>query len=337
MNEHVALKTEHVVRLSSLMNYLITGGYGFIGSNYINHLARLGKASIVNIDCLNYCADISNVVPFENHVFIHKRLQDFSTKELVDILETFKITHVVHFAAQSHVDTSFVDTGLFVQDNILATHALLEACVLYNALEKFIYISTDEVYGDTTLDKDDTCKTEKSAFYPTNPYAATKAAAEMLAKSYYYSFKLPVIITRSNNVYGENQYHEKLVPKFIKAILNGERCTIHGDGQYKRTWVHACDFALAIDCVIEKGDIGEVYNIGTHDEFSVLEIAQMILECTGNIGTEHLYVKDRVFNDKRYHISFDKLERLGWKQTIPFKQGLQQLVDVMGTRHLKKK
>lgn len=308
------------------MNILVTGGYGFIGSHFINYtMQKFPDCMIVNIDCMNYCANKNNVWSRDDprYVYINSDLQD---KEFVQrVLKQYSISHVVHFAAQTHVDTSFVNTDLFIRDNIVATHVLLEACTNYDKLLCFMYISTDEVYGDSVVN----VWSETSPLTPTNPYAATKASAEMLATSYYHSFKLPVIVTRSNNIYGPNQYSEKLIPKFIKLLKDDKKCTVHGSGHYRRSFVHVLDLCNALWIIIEKGSIGQIYNIGSDDEFSVLQIAQLLVKLVRsdeNFRNYIEFVNDRPFNDTRYHITCDKIKALGWRPLIPFDRGIKELI-----------
>jgi dTDP-glucose 4,6-dehydratase/UDP-glucose 4,6-dehydratase len=301
--------------------YLITGGYGFIGSNYINYIHEHDpNAFIVNIDKLDYCANKTNVKCRDDpskYVFIHKSICDkFS---ILNILNEHKITHLIHFAAQSHVDNSFEKALDYTMDNVYGTHCLLEASKLYGKLYLFLHFSTDEVYGESI--NDDKFH-EQSILCPTNPYSATKAGAEMLVNSYMFSFKLPCIITRCNNVYGPNQYKEKLIPKFFYLLDNGKNLTIHGDGMSLRSFIHVYDVCTAIDLIIEKGVISEIYNIGSNDEneMTVMDVAKCI--CTYYKNGKYIrkldsveYISDRPFNDKRYFITNKKLKELGWDCT----------------------
>jgi dTDP-glucose 4,6-dehydratase len=247
------------------------------------------------------------------------------------ILNTYNIDTIIHFAAQSHVQNSFDDSLQYTHDNVLGTHTLLEASKKYGKIQKFIHISTDEVYGESMLDESESKKNENSVLCPTNPYAATKAAAELIAKSYYFSFKMPIIITRGNNVYGPNQYPEKLIPRFIKLLKENQKVTIQGDGTNVRAFLHVNDVCGALECVLEKGIIGEIYNIGSddHHEYTVQEIAHKLIKKIKN--TEDFdqwisYVEDRPFNDKRYYISNDKLKQLGWDIKTDFEEGLSELL-----------
>ena len=248
------------------------------------------------------------------------------------LLEENNITHIIHFAAQSHVQNSFEDSLQYTKDNILGTHTLLECCRKYGKIKKFIHVSTDEVYGESMNDVNEKHKTEHSVLCPTNPYAATKAGAELIAQSYIHSFKMPIIITRGNNVYGENQYPEKLIPKFIKLLKEDKKVTIQGDGSNVRGFLHAYDTARAFEFILEKGKVGEIYNIGCDekDEYTVMEIAKMLIKLikkTEDYDKWISYIEDRPFNDKRYYISNQKLKDLGWNISINFSKGLEELVN----------
>jgi dTDP-glucose 4,6-dehydratase len=253
---------------------------------------------------------------------------------LAHILESYKIDTIIHFAAQSHVQNSFDDSIQYTHDNVLGTHTLLEASKKYGKIQKFIHISTDEVYGESMIAENEEKKTENTILCPTNPYAATKAAAELIAQSYYFSFKMPIIITRGNNVYGPNQYPEKLIPLFIKQLNENKKVTIQGDGTNLRAFLHVLDVCSALECIIEKGIVGEIYNIGSdeHHEYSVTEIAHKLiwrLKNTADYDRWITYIEDRPFNDKRYHISNDKLKQIGWSIKIDFDEGLDELLKPM--------
>ena len=230
-------------------------------------------------------------------------------------METFDT--IFNFAAQSHVDNSFNDAIQFTTDNTLATHVLVESCRKYIPNVEFIHFSTDEVYGETT--KDDPVKEETCVLKPTNPYSASKAAAEMIIRSYIESFGMNIKIIRCNNVYGPNQYPEKLIPKFKRLLQDGKKCTLHGtnSSNIKRAFMHVDDVVEAVDVVWKRGLPGEVYNIASDDELSVLEVTKLIIEIvkgTKNYDEWITYVEDRPFNDSRYHICGDKLKALGWSQ-----------------------
>jgi dTDP-glucose 4,6-dehydratase len=321
-----------------MISLLVTGGCGFIGSNFINHIFDETKYKIVNLDAMYYCAAETNI---QEHIRGHKTHYKFikgnlCAEDLVRyVIETHEITHVIHFAAQSHVQNSFEDSIQFTHDNILGTHTLLEVCKRYGKIQKFIHVSTDEVYGESMLnDGEKDKKTEQSILCPTNPYAATKAGAELIAQSYYHSFQFPVIITRGNNVYGPNQYPEKLIPKFIQQLTRNQPVTIQGDGSCVRAFLHASDTAKAFELILTKGEIGEIYNIGCHKgmEYSVLEVAQLLIKKIKKIENDDEinkwieYVKDRPFNDTRYYISNQKLVDLGWTIETSFETGLEKLI-----------
>jgi len=314
-------------------NLLITGGCGFIGSNFINTYFPKHKVNkLINIDAMYYCANENNVYESirndPNYIFIKGNL---CNHELVSTtLKEHEITHIIHFAAQSHVQKSFDDSIQFTYDNIVGTHTLLEACKTYGKIKKIIHVSTDEVYGESMNTIEENHKTEHSILCPTNPYAATKAGAELLAQSYNHSFKLPIIITRGNNVYGPNQYPEKLIPKFIQLLKENKKVTIQGDGSNVRAFLHANDTANAFETILDKGVIGEIYNIGCDDgmEYSVMDIAKLVIQFIKPADDYHNwidYVEDRPFNDKRYYISNQKLKDLGWTIQENFMESLQHL------------
>lgn len=300
------------------MNLLVTGGCGFIGSNFINYmLNKYPDINIVNLDAMYYSAKEENVKSHPNYTFIKGNLNDYNF--LTYILNKHQIDTIVNFAAQSHVDLSFTDSLLFTRDNVLGTHTLLEAIYNTNSDIKLLHFSTDEVYGETKINE--SAKTENSALCPTNPYAASKAAAEMYVNSYIHSYKLKAIITRCNNVYGPNQYPEKLIPKFIQLIKNNQKCTIHGNGETRRSYIHVDDVCAAVDLILHKGVIGEIYNIPSRDESekTVMEISKLIinkLKPEDDIDNWIEYVQDRPFNDYRYFMNGEKLTNLGWEQKI---------------------
>ena len=321
-----------VVPSPDKMVLLITGGCGFIGSNFINYYfdKNPNVHHMVNIDAMYYCANESNIN--ENirndskYTFISGNLCD--SKLVKRVLDTHQITHVIHFAAQSHVQNSFEDSLQFTYDNVLGTHTLLECCRKYGKIQKFIHVSTDEVYGESMNTIEEQHKTEHSILCPTNPYAATKAGAELIAQSYNHSYKMPIIITRGNNVYGKNQYPEKLIPRFIQLLQADKKVTIQGNGSAVRAFLHAEDTARAFEIILEKGEIGEIYNIGCDDgmEYSVMDIAKILIKMIK--GTENYdewieYIEDRPFNDSRYYISNQKVKNLGWNIQWNLMEGLR--------------
>ena len=316
------------------MKLLVTGCCGFIGSNFVNYyFAQNPEVEIVNLDAMYYCASEENIhEDVRNSSRYHLVKGNLCSFDLIStILDIYKIDTVIHFAAQSHVQNSFNNALQYTNDNVVGTHTLLEACRKYGKINKFIHISTDEVYGESMLSENEEKKHEGSVLCPTNPYAATKAAAELIAKSYYHSFNMPIIITRGNNVYGPNQYPEKLIPKFIQQLLNNQPVTIQGDGSNVRAFLHVNDVCSALKLVLEKGNVGEIYNIGSDDnhEYTVSQIAHMLIEKITNT-TEYnkwiTYIEDRPFNDKRYYISNQKVKDLGWTIDKDFNKGLDELI-----------
>lgn len=313
------------------MNLLVTGGYGFIGSHFINYyFMQNERVQIVNLDAMYYCASKENVLEeirgSPRYVEVIGNIQD---AELVkETLLKHKITHVIHFAAQSHVQNSFEDSIQYTKDNVLGTHVLLEACREWGNLHCFVHISTDEVYGESM----DDLKDEGAVLCPTNPYAATKAAAELIARSYYQSFGMPIIVTRGNNVYGPNQYPEKLLPLFINLLKENRKVTIQGDGSCVRSFLYVADVVRAFELILERGEVGEIYNIGGNQshEYSVMEIARHLIRMlkgeNSKVEDWITYIEDRPFNDRRYYISSDKVRALGWDIEYDLQRGLKMII-----------
>ena len=317
-------------------NILITGGCGFIASNFINYIFSSNKYFVVNLDAMYYCANEHNINEqirtHPDYVFIRGNI--CSEDLVMHILQAYNIQEILHFAAQSHVQNSFDDSLQFTRDNILGTHVLLECCRKYGKIQKFIHVSTDEVYGESMISVNETHKTEHSVLCPTNPYAATKAGAELIAQSYHHSYKMPIIITRGNNVYGPNQYPEKLVPRFIQQLQNDKPVTIQGNGRVVRAFLHADDTARAFEIILDKGVVGEIYNIGCDEgmEYSVMEVAKMLIKKIHNTDEYNnwiTYIADRPFNDQRYYISNQKLKDLGWTIQIGFEDGINKLLNIV--------
>ena len=315
------------------MSILITGGCGFIGSNYINSLLQSKLFNnkefdyIINIDKLEYCSCKDNVDDSNKYIFIEGSICD---KELLQrIFEKYNIEYIVHFAAQTHVDNSFDNSINYTIDNILGTHHLIECCRLFGNIKRFIHISTDEVYGEIEINSLDS--TEISLLNPTNPYAATKAGAEFIVRSYYYSYNMPIIIIRCNNVYGAKQYPEKIIPKFITLLSKNKKMSIHGSGLTRRNFIYIDDVINAINIIVIKGELNNVYNIGSNDEYNVIEIAEILLNHikgpNEKIEDWIEYIKDRNFNDFRYAINTTKLNNLGWEKKTNFNDGIKKTVE----------
>tara|TARA_B110000971_G_C20018106_1_gene504967 strand:- start:89 stop:1933 length:1845 start_codon:yes stop_codon:yes gene_type:complete len=317
------------------INLLITGGCGFIGSNFINYYFQRNKVNLlVNLDAMYYCAEENNVNESirkdKKYILVRGNLTDYNLVKTV--IEENKINYIIHFAAQSHVQNSFEDSLQFTHDNVFGTHTLLEVTRKYGNIKKFIHVSTDEVYGESMNSIEESHKTEHSILCPTNPYAATKAGAELIAQSYLHSYKMPIIITRGNNVFGLNQYPEKIIPRFIKLLDENKKVTIQGLGTSVRAFLHAYDTATAFEIILEKGSIGEIYNIGCDYgmEYSVMEIAKILIKMIKN--TEDYdswieYIEDRPFNDQRYYISNEKIKNLGWSIKVNLFDGLKECLE----------
>lgn len=309
---------------------LITGGCGFIGSNFINYLKSTNPdIFIINIDKLDYC---SNNEGINYDKLITGTIADMQV--ILSILNEYKIDVIINFAAQTHIDNSFINPLEFTKDNIVGSHILIEASRLYGKLKRFIHISTDEVYGDVSIDHLGCF--ENDILNPTNPYSATKAAAEHLMRSYYYSFKLPIIIIRCNNVYGNRQYKEKLIPKFINLLLNNKKCTIHGNGLTRRNFIHINDVCNAIIKVLINGNLNEIYNIGCKNEYSVMDIAKLLinnLKPGADMNEWIEFVEDRIYNDFRYSINSSKLQNLGWQEEVDFDKGILSTIDYYKSNH----
>lgn len=296
-------------------NALVTGGCGFIASNFLNIMKeRYPEINFVNIDKMDYCSSLENVKPGVA-TFIKGNV---GNAELIEhLIKEYNFDYVFHFAAQSHVDNSFENALSFTIDNTHATHVLIEACRRYIPNVEFIHFSTDEVYGESI--SEDPFTEEYGVLKPTNPYSASKAAAEMIVRSYIESFKMNIKTIRCNNVYGPNQYPEKLIPKFKRLLREGKKCTIHGKGcaDIKRAFMHVEDVINAVETVWKKGVTGEIYNIASDHELTVMEVTKIAIETvTGTRDYDKWieYVDDRPFNDRRYHICANKLKSLGWLQ-----------------------
>lgn len=306
-------------------NILLTGGAGFIGSHAVLLLVKkYPHIKVVNMDRLDYCSCLGNleeIKDYPNYKFVKGNI---CSSELVSyVLEVEKIDTVMHFAAQTHVDNSFGNSFQFTQNNIMGTHTLCEAAKVAK-VKRFIHVSTDEVYGEQT--KEQEAMQEEQVLEPTNPYAATKAGAEFLVKSYHRSFGLPTIITRGNNVYGPHQYPEKLVPKFINQLMRGRKVTLHGTGENTRNFLYVEDVARAFETILFKGKVGLIYNIGGTNERTNIEVARDLIKLSGyGDRTDEMitFVEDRVFNDLRYSINSSKLIDLGWSEQVSWEDGLK--------------
>jgi dTDP-glucose 4,6-dehydratase len=307
------------------MRLLVTGGCGFIGSNFIMHmLESYPDVEICNLDLLTYAGNLENLQDAEpygkRHRFIRGSITD---KHVVSSLVSERPDAVINFAAESHVDRSIIDCSAFVVTNICGTQVLLDACREYG-VSRFVQISTDEVYGSLGADG---AFTESCQLVPNSPYAASKAAADLLVRSYHKTYDLDVIITRCSNNYGPFQFPEKLIPLMITNALQDKELPVYGDGMNVRDWIHVKDHCRAIDVALRKGCAGEVYNIGGNSEYRNLDIVRYILTRLSKPESLIRYVTDRPGHDRRYAMDASKLKKeLGWEPSIGFEDGMNQTV-----------
>jgi len=309
------------------LNLFVTGGCGFIGSNFCNYIAdKVNK--LVIIDKLDYICNEKNIdsILKKKNVFFIK--DDLVKHNFLETFEKHNINYVIHFAAQTHVDNSYEHFKEFINDNIMATYKLFDAIHKYSKLIKTIHFSTDEIYGSS---EDGVFFTELSNFNPTNPYASTKASCEMIVNTYKYTYKLPIIVTRCNNVYGKFQFFEKVIPLFIHRAINDQELTIHKDGQYIRDFIHVNDVIEGVLTIMEKGIFGEVYNIGNDNPIKIIDLANMIINKVGK--GRITYIKDRAFNDFRYPLDVSKLKSLGWINKVDFNDGLDEVINWIKENH----
>jgi len=306
-------------------NVLVTGGAGFIGSNFINYiLDERDDYNIINLDKLTYAGNLENLVLSESKNNYHFIKGDITNAELVNYLfQRYDIKYVINFAAESHVDRSILGSEVFFRSNVLGTNVLLEASRKFE-VKKFLQISTDEVYG--SLDSEGLF-TEETPLHPNSPYSASKASADMMALSFHHTYGLPVVITRCSNNYGPYQFPEKLIPLMIINTINNKKLPVYGDGLNVRDWIYVIDHNRAVEMVFEKGKDGEVYNIGAHTEMPNIEIVKLILNELGKSEDMIEYVKDRPGHDRRYAIDSTKIEvELGWKPKFNFADAVSRTI-----------
>ena len=306
------------------MKILVTGGAGFIGSCFVRHiLNKYSDYKVINLDALTYAGNIENlddVKDNKNYTFVHGNICD---KKLVRDLIA-EVDCVVNFAAESHVDRSITGPEIFIETNVQGTLNLLQNAKELG-VDRYLQVSTDEVYG--TLGKTGYFY-ETTPLAPNSPYSASKASADMLVRAYHETYKMPVLTTRCSNNYGPYQYPEKLIPFFISQLLKGKKVPVYGDGLNVRDWLYVYDHCAAIDTVLHKGRVGEVYNIGGHNEKTNMEITRLILEAMGKDDSSIEYVKDRLGHDRRYAISNDKIQsELGWEPSLTFEEGIKITID----------
>lgn len=306
------------------MKILVTGGAGFIGSNFIKHiLSRHPHYKIVNLDKLTYAGNLDNLSDIEDNSNYQFVKGDICDQKLVERMVEDKINVIVNFAAETHVDRSLYDPKIFVETNVLGTQVLLESALKFK-IDLFVQISTDEVYGSLTRG----FFTELSPLSPNSPYSASKASADLQVRSYFKTFNLPAIITRSTNNYGPYQFPEKLIPLFITNALFGQDLPLYGDGLHVRDWLYVEDHCNALDLVLHQGKIGEIYNISGGFERTNLEITELILKRLSQPKSLIKHVKDRPAHDRRYALDSSKIrDELGWKPALSFEEGIAKTVD----------
>ncbi|EMY5504948.1 MULTISPECIES: dTDP-glucose 4,6-dehydratase [Bacillus] len=308
------------------MNILVTGGAGFIGSNFVHYmLQRYETYKIINFDALTYSGNLNNVKSLQGHPNYSFVKGEIQNGELLEHVIKERDVHViVNFAAESHVDRSIENPIPFYDTNVIGTVTLLELVKKYPHI-KLVQVSTDEVYG--SLGKTGRF-TEETPLAPNSPYSSSKASADMIALSYYKTYQLPVIVTRCSNNYGPYQYPEKLIPLMVTNALEGKKLPLYGDGLNVRDWLHVTDHCSAIDVVLHKGHIGEVYNIGGNNEKTNVDVVEQIISLLGRTKEDIAYVTDRLGHDRRYAIDAQKMKNeLGWEPQYTFEQGLKETVE----------
>jgi len=308
-----------------MKNILVTGGAGFIGSNFINYiLNKRDDYFIVNLDKLTYAGNLENLKPSEKEKNYHFIKGDIVNYELVDyIFHKYDIKYVINFAAESHVDRSILGSEIFYRTNVIGTNILLEVSRKYEA-ERFLQISTDEVYGSLGTEG---LFTETTPLSPNSPYSSSKAAADMMVQAFYHTYGLPVLITRCSNNYGSYQFPEKLIPLMIINCLNDKELPVYGDGMNVRDWIYVIDHNRAVETVFENGKPGEVYNIGAENEMPNIKIVELIIDHLNKSRGLIRFVKDRPGHDKRYAIDAGKIKNeLGWQPDFSFEQAIKDTI-----------
>ncbi|MBQ4527054.1 MAG: dTDP-glucose 4,6-dehydratase [Clostridia bacterium] len=311
------------------MRHLITGGEGFIGTNYIRYILKMyPEDEIICVDKLTYAGNYDNLKEFENDGrFTFEQVDICDRKAVYSLFETYSIDCVVNFAAESHVDRSIENPEIFLKTNIIGTEVLLDAVNKY-AIKRFHQISTDEVYGDLPLDRPDLKFEEDWGIKTSSPYSASKASADLLCLAYFRTYGTPVTISRCSNNYGPYQFPEKLIPLMIEKAQRNESLPVYGDGKNIRDWLYVEDHCSAIDKIVRLGKIGEIYNIGGNNEKSNIEIVKIILEALKKPESLITFVKDRPGHDRRYAINSGKIQNeLGWKPQTDFESGIQQTIE----------
>lgn len=311
-----------------IVKILVTGGAGFIGGNFVHYMVnKYPEDEIVNLDLLTYAGNLETLKPVEdkpNYKFVHGDIADRDF--IMDLFAKEKFDIVINFAAESHVDRSITDPGVFVRTNVMGTQVLLDASKEYG-VKRYHQVSTDEVYGDLPLDRPDLFFTEETPLHTSSPYSSSKAGADLLVLAYYRTYGLPVTISRCSNNYGPYHFPEKLIPLMISRALADEELPVYGTGDNVRDWLYVEDHCAAIDLIVRKGTVGEVYNIGGHNERTNLEVVKTILKALDKPETLIQFVTDRPGHDRRYAIDPTKIEtELGWKPKHNFDTGIQETI-----------
>lgn len=311
------------------MKVLVTGGAGFIATNFMYYMVnKYPEYNFVNLDALTYAGNYNNIKDLEgkpNYKFVKG---DITDREFIDkLFEEEKFDWVVNFAAESHVDNSIKNPGIFLTTNILGTQVLMDASRKYG-IKRYHQVSTDEVYGDLPLDRPDLLFTEETPIHTSSPYSSSKAGADLLVGAYYRTYGLPITISRCSNNYGPYQFPEKLIPVVISKALNDEPIPVYGKGENVRDWIHVIDHNIGVDLILHKGKVGEVYNLGGHSERTNLDVVKTILKQLGKPESLITYVTDRPGHDLRYAIDSTKAEKeLGWDRTYTFEKGIEETVN----------
>lgn len=308
------------------MRLLVSGGLGFIGSNFIlNMLSSYNDLSIINLDLITYAGNVENLKDVENYGARYQFIRgDITDRNLVGEIGSMKPDVIINFAAESHVDRSILDASQFLKTNVIGTQVLLDCCREHK-IDRFVQISTDEVYGSLT--PSDPPFSETNNLKPNSPYSASKASADLLARAYHKTYGMDIVITRCSNNYGPLQFPEKLIPLMITNAIQDQELPVYGDGMNVRDWIHVIDHCRAIDTVMRKGKAGQIYNIGGSCEYHNIDIVRLILTKLGKPSSLIKYVMDRPGHDRRYAMNADKLtHHLGWKPLIDFEEGINETI-----------
>lgn len=311
-----------------MATFLITGGAGFIGGNYLHLMTKkYPEDRFVCLDALTYAGNLETLQPISNlpnFRFVHGDIRD--RKKVYSLFEEERFDYVINFAAESHVDRSIENPQIFLETNIIGTSVLLDACKKYQ-VKRFHQVSTDEVYGDLPLDRPDLLFKEDTPLHTSSPYSSSKAAADLLVLAYHRTYSLPITISRCSNNYGPYQFPEKMIPLMIQKASRDEKLPVYGDGKNVRDWLHVFDHCQAIDLIVRNGKDGEIYNVGGHNERSNIEVVKTILKSLNKSEDLISYVKDRLGHDRRYAIDPSKIEReLNWKPEYDFDSGIIQTI-----------